>query len=142
MLLFVLLISTSAIALLITTLIGKRWSSWVIPAWLISIMIFLSILGIIFIIQQSGEISNGFSRQSWPSTTAVIVETNIIGERAYSPQISCQYEIEGQIYLLKTDLKTPGFGRKKSRQQTSRIIISNYSVGSSVTVFYNPNRRQ
>ncbi len=142
MLIFVLLISTTAIALLIAILIGKRWSSWSIPLWFVILLILLSVLSIIFIIQQTDEISAGFSRQNWPSTNAEIVETNITGESAYSPEITCQYKIDGKEYVLKTDMKTPGFGRKKSRQQTSRIIIREYSVGSEVTVFYNPNDPQ
>lgn len=138
MLLVVLLISTALIAIMITLLIGKRWTGWPIPSLFVILMIFLSLLGFIFIIQQSEQISEGISRQAWPSVEAEIVESNIIGERAYSPEISCRYVIDDQEYLLRTDLKTPAFGRKKSRQQTSRIIIAEYPVGSKVNVFYNP----
>jgi len=105
-------------------------------------LLFLSLLGLIFIIQQSSEISKGLLRQTWPSVKARIVDTNITGDRAYSPEITCKYFVAGNEYILKTDLKTPGFGRKKSRQQTSRIIIAEYSVGSEVSVFYNPNYPQ
>ena len=124
MLLFILLISTVAIAGLIAILIGDRWSGWRISSRMMVLLIVVSLLGLIFIIQQTSKISAGLLRQAWPSVGAEIVETNIIGDRAYSPEISCRYVVGGNEYILRTDLKTPGFGRKKSRQQTSRIIVA------------------
>ena len=70
---------------------------------------------------------------------ATVIETDIIGERAYSPQLKCKYKIEGNEYILTTDLKTPGFGRKKTRRQTSKIILSDFPVGSAVKIHYNPD---
>ncbi len=61
-----------------------------------------------------------------------------MGDRAYSPQLKCKYEIEGNEYTLTTDLNTPGFGRKRSRRQTSEIILNDYPVGSVVKIHYNP----
>jgi len=142
MLLFILLTSTLVIAALATILFGDRLSHWRISSRMMVLLVFLSLLGLIFIIQQTSEISEGLLRQTWPSVNAEIVETNITGQRAYSPEITCRYIVAGNKYILKTDLKTPGFGRKKSRQQTSRIIIAEYSVGSEVSVFYNPDNPQ
>jgi hypothetical protein len=48
--------------------------------------------------------------------------------------------VDGIVYLLKTDLQTPGFGRKRSRKQTAEIIISQYPVGSKIPIFYNPDK--
>jgi hypothetical protein len=47
--------------------------------------------------------------------------------------------VEGKVYTLTTDLKTPGFGRKKTRRQTSEIILDQYPVGSKVRIRYNPD---
>ena len=96
--------------------------------------------GILLIIFSSSEVSTALSRQSWPSKTATVIETEIIGDRAYSPQLKCQYEIEGNKYTLTTDLQTPGFGRKRSRRQTSSIILNGYPVGSKVKIHYNPEK--
>jgi hypothetical protein len=105
----------------------------------ISLILGISFLiaGILLIIDSSDEISRAFSRRSWPETMAQVVETNIVGERAYNPQLSCKYEVEGKLYTLTTDLKTPGFGRKRSRRQTAGIILNEYPVGSEVRIYYN-----
>ena len=87
----------------------------------------------------ANDISDSLERQSWPAQMARVVKTNIIGERAYSPQLSCEYMVEGNAYTLTTDLKTPGFGRKKTRRQTSEIILDGYPVGSKVRIRYNPD---
>jgi hypothetical protein len=96
------------------------------------------IAGFLLTIFSSNEISMALIRQSWPVKPAIIVETNIVGDRAYSPQLKCKYEVQGRGYTLTTDLNTPGFGRKRSRRQTSEIILNNYPVGSEVKVLYNP----
>jgi hypothetical protein len=70
---------------------------------------------------------------------AIVVDTNITGERAYNPQINCKYKVEGKDYSLISNLKTPGFGRKRSRHQTSEIIVNEYPIGSKVRIRYNPN---
>ena len=121
MLLFILLISTLVIAGLVTILFGARLFRWRITSRMMVLLIFLSLLGLIFIIQQTSEISEGLQRQTWPSVKAEIIETNITGERAYSPEITCRYLVAGNEYILKTDLKTPGFGRKKSLDCKWRI---------------------
>jgi hypothetical protein len=89
-------------------------------------------------IYSANDITRSFERQSWPLINANVVSTSIIGERAYSPQLSCNYLVEGKEYTLITDLKTPGFGRKKTRRQTSEIILNDYPIGSKVQIRYNP----
>ena len=86
----------------------------------------------------SNDVSIALARKSWPTKTAKVIETDIVGERAFSPQLRCKFEVEGNEYTFITDLKTPGFGRKQSRRQTSNIIINEYPVGSEVKIHYNP----
>ena len=96
------------------------------------------IAGIFLTISSSNDISTAIERQTWPVKLATIVETSIVGDRAYNPQLKCKYDVEGRGYTLTTDLNTPGFGRKRSRQQTARIILKDYPVGSEVRIHYNP----
>jgi len=138
MLLIILLVSVVLLAGLSSILLGDRWLKITIPLSIKILIILLSCLGLILIITESSHISTGLSRQSWPITKAKITDTHIIGERAYSPEITYQYSVNGKNYTLKTDLQTPGFGRKKSRQQTSRIIIAQYPVGTEINIHYNP----
>jgi len=104
---------------------------------LIFALIFL-LIGTLLTTYSTEEISTALLRHSWPAIMATVVETNIVGERAYNPELRCKYEIEGKQYSLTTDLKTPGFGRKRSRRQTAQIILKEYPVGSEVRIHYNP----
>lgn len=105
---------------------------------MIVVLIFFCFSGAVLIFLQSGEILNALNRQQWPKTTGTVIKTQIVGERAYNPQITCRYMVDNFKYNLVTDLGTPGFGRKRSRQSTARIIIDEYPVGTSVILFYNP----
>jgi len=139
MLIIILLFSVVLLAGLIATIIGNRWILFIVPSWMNALFILFSIIGFFLVITESSEISTGLIRQSWPTAKATVVETSIIGERAYSPEITCEYNVAGKKYTHKTDLQTPGFGRKKSRQQTSRIIIAQYPVGTEINIYYNPD---
>ena len=96
------------------------------------------IVGFLLIWYSSIEISTALSRQFWPTNPATVIETNIVGERAYNPQLRCKYEVEGKVYTLTTDLNTPGFGSKRSRLQTAEIILNDYPVGFKLRIHYNP----
>jgi ABC-type transport system involved in multi-copper enzyme maturation permease subunit len=102
------------------------------------VIFFCLIVGVILMLYSSNEISTSLLRQTWPVIKAKVVQTNITGERAYNPEIHCRYEVDGKLYTLSTDLKTPGFGRKRSRRQTAEIILNDYQIGSEVQVKYNP----
>jgi len=96
------------------------------------------ITGLLLTIFSSNEISTALIRKSWPVQSAIIIETNIVGNRAYNPQVKCKYSVEEIGYTLITDLNTPGFGRKRSRHQTAEIILKDFPVGSEVLIHYNP----
>jgi hypothetical protein len=107
--------------------------------WVLPLATGILITGVILVIFSSNDISEALVRRSWPTTMAVVVDATITGERAYNPQINCEYKVEGKDYTLISNLKTPGFGRKRSRHQTSEIILNEYPVGSNVRIRYNPN---
>jgi hypothetical protein len=137
-----LLLSVLSIVVLISSLLcflGYK-NKLVIKAtpFVIIVLIFFFFPGAALIYIQSGEISIALNRQHWPKTTGVVIKTQVVGERAYNPEITCSYIVNDIEYSLVTDLDTPGFGRKRSRQSTAHIIIDEYPVGSSVTLFYNP----
>ena len=108
------------------------------PKWVLLLSVCFMIFGTILMYYSANDIDESIDRKSWPAIMAKVIETKIIGDRAYSPQLSCQYTVEGKIFTLITDLKTPGFGRKKTRRQTSEIILDGYPVGSTVRIRYNP----
>jgi hypothetical protein len=138
MILTTILLSTTIIVILTLILSVKKIKKYDFSGLFLIFSILSLTSGILLIIFSSSDISLAFSRQSWPAKTATVIETDIIGERAYTPQLKSKYEIEGNEYTLTTDLKTPGFGRKKTRRQTSEIILSGYPIGSKVKIHYNP----
>jgi hypothetical protein len=108
------------------------------PKWVVPLTVCFLIFGTILMLNSANDINESINRKSWPTLMAKVIDTDIIGDRAYSPQLSCQYTVEDKVYTLITDLKTPGFGRKKTRRQTSEIILDDYPVGSTVRIRYNP----
>ena len=138
MILTTVLLSTSIIVVLMLWLSVKKIKNFHFSGLFLIISIVFTTVGILLIIFSSNDVSKSIARKSWPTKTATVVETDIVGERAFSPQLKCKFEVEGNEYTLITDLKTPGFGRKQSSRQTSNIIINEYPVGSEVKIHYNP----
>ena len=135
------LISGTIIAVVFVHLLLKHKIGFPKASFLLLIFLFLmTIGGIALIIWQQNLINEGFTRRSWPTVKATVIATGITGERAYNPEISCQYEVNGAVYLLTTDLNTPAFGRKRSRRQTAEIIIAEHPAGSEILVHYNPDQ--
>ena len=106
--------------------------------WLNLLFIFLLFPAVWLILDQEAQIREGFHRRSWPIAKAVIIDTKGVGERAYNPELTYRFQIDSMTFINKSNLHTPGFGRKRSRKQTSRIIISDYQIGNQLNVYYNP----
>jgi hypothetical protein len=136
------LITTLLITLLITIaaflLSRQRLEEFKFPIWIVTLSGTFLAFGLLLMIFSASDISESLLRKTWPTVLASIIKKDIIGERAYSPQLKCEYQIDGRTYTLTTDLGTPGFGRKKTRRQTSEIILDEYPEGSEVLVRYNP----
>jgi hypothetical protein len=99
-------------------------------------------LGIILLLKQDRVISAAFEKRNWPTTQGEIVQTHILGKRAFRPEISYQYQVNDIKYLGKTDLHISGFGNKRSRRDNSEKIIQEFSVGSNVLVYYDSKNPQ
>lgn len=138
MILTIVLLLTLFTVVLTLILSARRLKNYNFGRFFLLIAVGLLIAGILLITYSSDKISTALLRQSWPATTATVVEINIVGERASNPELNCEYEVERKKYALITDLNTPGFGRKLSRRQTAEIILDDYPVGSEVRIHYNP----
>jgi hypothetical protein len=104
-------------------------------------LLFLTLLipAVWLIVDQESHIRQGFIRRSWPMANAEIIDTRVTGERAYNPEITYRFQIDSTTYINKTDLHTPGFGRKRARKQTSEVIITDYQIGDRLQIQYNPH---
>lgn len=132
---FLLTILIVSLALIFT---WKRWRTYEPGSVFLSSTICFLVFGILLILLSANAISESLVKKSWPTTKARIVKTNITGERASNPELHLSYEVDGKQYSFTTDLKTPGFGRKRSRRQTAEIILKDYPVNSEVGLKYNP----
>jgi hypothetical protein len=93
-------------------------------------------------LKQDRVISAAFEKRSWPTTQGEIVQTQVLGKRAFHPEISYQYQLEGIKYFGTTDLHISGFGSKRSRLDNSERIVQEFSVGSKVLVYYDSKNPQ
>ena len=104
---------------------------------------FITFMGLIaalsLIFWQENVLLESQNRLKWPTITAVIIESKVIGDRALRPDIIYEYEVNGQTYQGDTNLNTPGFGGRRSRRDTAERIISEYEKGQKVLIYYNPN---
>ena len=138
MLIFIIISVTIIIAAIIGIIVGKKRDLGFNNRWLTLFFTALVIAGVWLIVDQESQIIQGFHRRSWPMVRAEIINTRVTGERAYNPEITYLFQIDSAVFINKSNLHTPGFGRKRSRKQTSEIIVAGYKVGDYISVHYNP----
>ena len=130
---------SALVAVLITIILKKRNVLPKIPVLLVIFSIFLVIAGAGMIYHHENEIENELAKRVWPTTGGVVIKSEIAGIRAFRPEVTCKYSVKGQVYQVTTNLGTPGFGNKRSRRDTAARIISDYPVGKTVMIHYDPS---
>lgn len=76
--------------------------------------------------------------RSWPVTQGTVVASTVGGRRAYHPEITYEFSVDGHPYRGMSDLDVPGFGTRASRLNVAEVLVSEYPVGRHVTVHYDP----
>ncbi|MEW6412911.1 MAG: DUF3592 domain-containing protein [Candidatus Zixiibacteriota bacterium] len=76
---------------------------------------------------------------SWPTTTGIVVEAKVVGERAIRPRIVYQYRVDSVIYQGESSLNAPMFGGKRKKYDVAQELVRQYDVGHHVTVHFNPD---
>lgn len=76
----------------------------------------------------------------WPEVSAEVVSSEVIGDRAFRPNVVYSYEIEGVTYVDSTDLNTPSFGGRNNRRAAADSMLSMYPVGLRIFVHYDPEK--
>jgi len=74
----------------------------------------------------------------WPSVDGTVVNSRIVGEMAFHPEITYHYEVAGHRFTGMTDMNTPGFGGKRKRFDVAEKYLQLYPVGAAIMVHYNP----
>jgi hypothetical protein len=121
---------------------GRFWKDRPLPrkrGVLYAAIFILLFTGLLIMIVGSARIRRDLEIQSWPSVTGEIISSDVAGSRAFHPEITYSYTIDGVRYIGISDLKMPGFGGKRSRLETAEIIVEEYPPGSGVDVYYDPD---
>ncbi len=117
----------------------KQYGPIIIPAKLkifCSIVVLASTVGLW---HETGRFIAALEIQHWPSTSGQIITSQIAGNRGRYPRVTFRYIIRGQSYEATTDYQTPSFGSKKNKYEAARSVVEEFSAGTPVTVFYDPN---
>ena len=87
-------------------------------------------------IEQLREYRN---RRHWPTATATIIVSTVVGERAFRPNLVYEYSVDEVVHTDSSFLDMPSFGGRRSRNDAAEKKASEYPVGTEVPVHYNPN---
>ena len=103
-----------------------------------TITILLSIIGAILTLTQTTQLQENLPKKTWIVSDAIIVKSEIVGERAIRPQIEYVYQVDSINYTGETDLDVPMFGGKRKKYDVARESIKDFQVGDTIRIFYNP----
>jgi len=103
-----------------------------------TITILLSIIGAILTLTQTTQLQENLPKKTWIVSDAIIVKSEIVGERAIRPQIEYVYQVDSINYTGETDLDVPMFGGKRKKYDVARESIKDFQVGDTISIFYNP----
>jgi hypothetical protein len=129
---------SAILAIFISVLLARKSVLPEIPRLITAFSLFLILFGAGMIYYFEGEIEGALAQKHWPVTEGTVIHAEIAGTRAFRPEVTCEYQIDGHKYRLKTDLGTPGFGNKRSRRDTAGRILQEYPEGRTVQIHYDP----
>jgi hypothetical protein len=104
----------------------------------IGVMVWM--LGVVLVSRQIEELHKAAAIQQWPSTAGTVLDSRVIGVRAFRPNIVYQYVVGGVTFRDSTDLDQPGFGGRNNKRNAAETIIALYPPGTRVTVHYDPEQ--
>lgn len=98
----------------------------------------ISILGVILIFLQTRRINEISEIRNWSTTQGLIVSSEVVGDRAFRPDVVYEYRVNGRLYSQTTDLQMPAFGGRRTKYDAAHKLSSMYPAGQTVEVHYNP----
>ncbi len=106
---------------------------------------FLIVFGVVCLLVGAGlslvaikQLQAGVERRAWPTASATIVRSEVIGVRAYRPNVVYEYRVETLVYRDSSALQPAAFGGRNSKREKAKTVIADYPVGATVVVYYNP----
>ena len=98
-----------------------------------------AVLGLWLVFLQVEHLEEYMLLRGWTSVPGVIIDSRVIGERAYRPEIVYQYSVDDRVYRDSTSLDPPGFGGRNAKRDAAEGVASEYPVGKAVVIHYNPS---
>ncbi len=114
----------------------------------------ISLVGILFLVvlvwvakrvQQKSQQANAVlqSSQSWPSTTGTVIKSRVevrggSNTTHVDPKIVYEYQVSGQQYQAD-QIRVDARHRVFQVSPDAYAVVDRYPVGTSVTVYYNPD---
>lgn len=95
-------------------------------------------VGLFFIISRGAQLKSELGKTAWPTVVGRVTTSDVIGARAYHPEVRFEYSVGGQMYASQDNLSTPGFGSKSKRREVAVKSLVQYPPGAEVKVRYNP----
>jgi hypothetical protein len=99
------------------------------------------IMGLILNYLSSDMIKKGEESLKWPKTTGIVIESELArsqddkGSEMYSPRVNVKYNVNGNEYQTSQINISPQYSTSNS--SSVRNIITKYSKGKNVDVYYN-----
>ena len=84
------------------------------------------------------RISSIYAKRDWPIYKAKVTKAELTLGKAYRPIIQYEYEISDQAYTGSTDMRSPGFGGKKTRYDAGKSLIERFPAGTILSIHANP----
>ncbi len=135
---FLFLLAALVVAVGVRLLLRRRAPG--VPAWVRILGVVIVMMGGVLGYTAFERLANELSIQkSWPTVTGNVIESKVIGEPSYFPEVIVAFEVAGETYTVADDHNVPQFGNKRKMYEVAEKTIAEYPEGAEVTVFYNPN---
>lgn len=103
-------------------------------------IIFVILFGMILTPTFYFQLETALEISSWPSVKGEILSSDVIGGRAFRPDIKYEYYVDSTRYEGSSYLNIPGFGGRMNRLDAAEKLVELYPPGMEITVYYNPQQ--
>ncbi len=101
-------------------------------------LILITCTGLIIAVFESESINGYLEMRSWPAVNGTIRTSTVVEERAFRPEVTYEFHVNGSDYSRTTDLQMPPFGGRTSKMDAAQKLSGMYPDNSRVVVYYNP----
>ena len=108
--------------------------------YILALGLFLAILfGLILTPLLCSQLNKALATTTWPTVRGRIISSDVIGERAFRPEVTYEYIINSDTLMGLSNLNVPGFGGRMNRLDAAEKLVQLYPPNAHITVSYNPD---